>query len=261
MCDRPKRPGMTEGRDVAAIDLPGGDRLEAALYAFLIGAGGYIGIQFGVLAIALLATAVVGELGDIALNAVGGVGTGLGAIAFVAIYFEHSRHDADFLDLEPPGLRDVGYVVGGIVLLTAIIVAISALANELGVTFSQHSLEEQAREGDERLLLLLIPVSILFIGPGEELVFRNVVQKRLAEHFSTWGAIGVASVIFAAIHFSAYATGSPPQILGSLAIVFALSILLGWIYARTEKLVVPALTHGIYNAVQFGLLYYEIAGV
>lgn len=252
---------MAEEGDAGWVDLPGDERVDATIVAFLVGVGGYVGIQLGVLAIALPIDAAVGGLGDITLNVVGGVGTGVGAVAFAAIYFEHSRHDADFLDLDPPGLRDLGYVVGGILLLTLTLLGISIIASELGVTFSQHSLEEQARGGDERLLLLMIPVSILFIGPGEELVFRNIVQKRLAEQFSTAGAIGVASVIFALIHFTAYAGGAPPQVLGSLGIVFTLSVLLGWIYARTEKLVVPALVHGVYNAVQFGLLYVEIAGV
>lgn len=243
------------------FDLPGDDRVDAAVYAFLVGLGGYLAFQFSALIIVLPVDAAVGGLGDIGLTVVASVGTGLGAVLFAGIYFEHSRHSVEFLDLDPPGLRDLGYAVGGLVLLTGTLIAISVLATELGVSFSQHSLEQQARDGDERLLLLLIPVSILFIGPGEELVFRNVVQKRLAEQYSTYGAIGVASVIFAAIHASAYATAAPPQIVGSLSIVFVLSLILGWLYARTEKLVVPALTHGCFNAVQFGLLYVEIAGV
>jgi len=68
-------------------------------------------------------------------------------------------------------------------------------------------------------------------------------------------------VIFARIHITAYAGGSPAQVVGSLGIVFTLSVLLGWIYARTEKLLVPALVHGVYNAIQFGWLYVEIVGV
>ena len=37
--------------------------------------------------------------------------------------------------------------------------------------------------------------------------------------------------------------------------VFALSLLLGWVYARTENLVVPIFVHGAFNAIQFGALY------
>ncbi|AGN02577.1 abortive infection protein [Salinarchaeum sp. Harcht-Bsk1] len=236
-------------------------RFREAVLSFVLGASGYVGIQLTALVLVVGAIGFAGSLTDMEANVVAAVGTGVGAVFFALVYFEHSRHDASFLDLDPPGLRDVGYVVLGVVVLVGALFAISIVANALGLGLSNHSLADTAESADPLIVALLIPASILFVGPGEELVFRNVVQKRLGESFSTWGAIGLASVAFAAIHFPAYATGSLSQILASLVVVFTLSILLGWLYVRTEKLFVPALTHGIYNAIQFTILYVEVASV
>lgn len=242
------------------MSAPERDPLREVIAGLLVGAGGFVGIQIAAIAVLLVVIGFVGSLSELETNVVGAVGTGLGAVAFAAIYFDVSRHDASFLDLDLPDRWDVAYVVGGLVALTALLVAISIAANALGIGLSEHSLTEQAQDGNPTVVLLLIPASILFVGPGEELIFRNLVQKRLGETFSTWGSIGLASVVFATIHFPAYATAALPTILGSLVVVFALSILLGWLYARTEKLVVPALTHGLYNGFQFTILYFEVAG-
>lgn len=236
------------------------DRWHEVGIAFVIGIGGYLGLMIAAVVLAQVVLPFAGTLSDIELSLVSSVATGVGAVGVTWVYFQNSRHDRSFLDLEAPTLRDVGYVVAGVLGLTILLAGISVLASELGVTFSQHSIEEAAREGNHDLLLVLIPFSILFVGPGEELIYRNLVQKRLAETFSPRVAIGIASVVFGSIHVSAYATSGPAQILGSLAIVVALSVVLGWLYVRTEKLIVPALTHGIYNAVQFGLLYVGVAG-
>ncbi len=39
------------------------------------------------------------------------------------------------------------------------------------------------------VLLLLIPASFLLIGPGEELLFRGVVQGRLRDYFGLMSGV------------------------------------------------------------------------
>lgn len=238
------------------------DRWHEVWIAFVIGIGGYLGLMVAGVVVAQFVLPFTGTLSDLGLSVVSAVATGVGAVGVTWVYFRNSRHDRSFLDLDPPGLRDLGYVVAGLLGLVILLTGISVLANELGITFSQHSIEESARDGNAELLLVLIPFSILFVGPGEELIYRNLVQKRLEETFSPAVAVGIASIIFGSIHLTAYATSSAsaPQILGSLAIVGTLSVVLGWLYVRTEKLIVPALVHGLFNAFQFALLYVDIAG-
>jgi len=237
------------------------DRLREALEGLGIALAGYFGLQVAAIVLGSLLIGLAGDLTSMQLNVVSAVATGFGAVGFGIVYFNSSRHDASFLDLDAPDIRDAGYVVGGFLLLLAVLYAIVLTATLLGVGLSEHQIGDAADAADPLLVLALVPLSLLFVGPGEELIFRGIVQKRLTETFSDSGAIAITSLGFAAIHFPAYATAALPRIAASLALVFSLSVLLGWVYARTRKLVVPALVHGLFNAFQFTLLYADVAGI
>jgi membrane protease YdiL (CAAX protease family) len=110
-------------------------------------------------------------------------------------------------------------------------------------------------QGSPEVFLLLVPLSFLLIGPGEELLYRGVIQGTLTEEFSVPSAIVLASGLFAVIHtFSLQGEGKIVYIL----VVFVLALVLGFVYEYTENLVVPALMHGAYNAVLFGSSYLQM---
>jgi membrane protease YdiL (CAAX protease family) len=80
------------------------------------------------------------------------------------------------------------------------------------------------------LLILLV-----LVGLGEELLFRGVLQQEI-------GLIG-ASVIFGILH-------GPSRMLWPLAVwAAAMGAGLGWLYAASGNLVVPALAHALYDGV------------
>jgi membrane protease YdiL (CAAX protease family) len=108
------------------------------------------------------------------------------------------------------------------------------------------------------IIPLLIAASFLVIGPSEEILYRGVVQGRLRETLSPAPAILIASAIFAAVHVMAL-TGGISGRLTTIAILFLPSIVFGAVYEYTENLVVPALLHGLHNAVIFTILYITIA--
>nr|WP_305794470.1 CPBP family intramembrane glutamic endopeptidase [Halomarina rubra] len=110
------------------------------------------------------------------------------------------------------------------------------------------------------LLLVLIPLSVLLVGPGEELFYRGVVQGWLRESFGPVGAIVAASVLFASIHVPGLVGSSGLAVLATLAIIGFLALYLGALYEYTGNLVVPALVHGLYNATQFALAYVQATG-
>jgi membrane protease YdiL (CAAX protease family) len=186
---------------------------------------------------------------------------GIGTVTVAGAYISISDLDRSYVDARLPTRREWGYVVGGTVLLLASNLVISALFGWLGVESTTHSLI-RAAEDDPAILLPLVPLSYLVVGPGEELLYRNVVQKSLYEEFSGVGAVAVASVIFAAVHLPAYAdpNGTTLALLNTLATVFALSLILGAVYERTGNLTVSALVHGSFNAVAFAVAYAEITG-
>jgi membrane protease YdiL (CAAX protease family) len=104
----------------------------------------------------------------------------------------------------------------------------------------------------ETLLAVMVPASLLVIGPAEELLFRGTVQKYLRERFSPTAAILGAGVLFAVIHVLALVTATGVGVALSLGIIFVVGLSFGWLYERTGTVVAPMIAHGAYNALIFG---------
>ena len=239
-------------------------RTVAALSMSAVGVAGFLAIQLWLvvlLAIAIPATTgfAWGDLAATTVTAVGQVGTVLGVGCVAIGYLVLTDRGWDFVDLEWPDRWDVAYVVGGFVVLFGAAIALNAFLTATGTESQGHTTFTQAQSNPE-ILLLLVPASILVIGPFEELLYRNVIQKSLYDHFSRAGAVVVASIPFALVHFPAYYGGHVGQSLVSLGIILALSLILGALYAKTENLLVPAFVHGLYNAVIFYSAYVTMTG-
>ena len=124
----------------------------------------------------------------------------------------------------------------------------------LGFDHASNQIIEIGRQGPT-VFLVLIPLSFLLVGPGEELLYRGVIQGTLRESFHPARASVLASLIFAMVHvFSLQGSGK----LVYIGVVFTLALVLGAAYELTDNLAVPALIHGAYNAAQFGLAYYTV---
>ncbi|MFC4436707.1 MULTISPECIES: CPBP family intramembrane glutamic endopeptidase [Natrialbaceae] len=177
---------------------------------------------------------------------------GLGSIA--AAYLLWRGHGLSYLDLERPDLRSVLWTVGGLAMIFGALVAISLLMSAIGVDTAEHGTAQQAEQNPE-LLVVIIPAMILIVGPFEELLYRNVIQKSLYDTFSRYGAVVVTSVIFAGVHVAAYGTAGAGEVLASLGVLFGLSLILGFVYERTDNLMVPAIVHGCFNAAQMAMIY------
>ncbi|MFW5937838.1 MAG: CPBP family intramembrane glutamic endopeptidase [Halanaeroarchaeum sp.] len=176
-------------------------------------------------------------------------------LAIVAVGYLRVRDlGLGYIDVQWLDRRDWLYVAGGIVAMYVVLLAVGALSSWLGIPSTEHGLIEAAR-GEPSILLWFIPLSWLAIGPGEELLSRNVVQKYLYDSFSRRSAVLVGTLVFTAIHLPAYSTGGAAAIFATLVRLFAISLVLGIVYERTENVVVAALVHGTYDAIQFGLAY------
>ena len=224
----------------------------------------------GLFAISLWASVIVvaggaflpGGLPDMLRLAVSAIALGLGTGTIALVYFALTDKSLSYLDFRLPGLRGLGYAAAGIVALFGLNVVVSLLLRQLGLGTASHSIEQTARQGDPTILLLLIPAAFLIIGPGEELLYRNIIQKSLYETFSKWGAVVVASVVFALAHIPAYAAGasSLSALASTLAVIFLLSLILGSVYLKTENTTVSALIHGAFDAIIFAAMYVQITG-
>ncbi len=161
-----------------------------------------------------------------------------------------------YLGVRRPSLRELLIVVVGYVLALGAAITGGVLVTLTGVESGSNQVAELGFQHPE-VLLLLIPASFLLIGPGEELLFRGVVQNRIREALGPVPGVFLASLIFASIHFVAL-TGGVGARLVSIGILLFPSLVFGAVYEYTGNLTVPALVHGAYNATLFSLIYVVI---
>lgn len=179
--------------------------------------------------------------------------------ALVALGFLYATHRGlKYVDLSWPSVRNLGMIAGGVVASFGIWAAASVIITGLGLPATDHALFEPGEDGSAQLLLILIPLVLFVNGPVEELLYRNVIQKYLAERFSTPIAVGTASAVFALAHVPAYFTAGLGALSVTLSLLFVVSCLWGLIYVRTESLLVVSVIHGLYNALLIAGLYVQV---
>jgi len=183
----------------------------------------------------------------------------LAQLTIGGLYLKLTGRGIAYLDIERPELSDFVPVIGGLGAILLVLVGVNLLLSMLDVGSAQHSVVSNTDSANYEVFLYLVPISIFVIGPTEELMFRNIIQKRLRESLSMPAAIIGASVIFALIHIPSYATAGLQQLVVSLTMVFLFAIILGSTYEHTENIVVPMVIHGFFNALQFLLVYSRVA--
>ncbi|MDT3436860.1 MULTISPECIES: CPBP family intramembrane glutamic endopeptidase [Halobacteriales] len=179
-----------------------------------------------------------------------GVTFGLLAIGYLKL----SGLGLNFLALRRPTLRDAGWTVGGLLVFFVLYGAMNLVISALGVPVAENQVAQIGGQNPD-VLLLLVPFSLLLIGPGEELLFRGLIQGTLRRTFRPVSAIVIASAIFAVSHATALSGDGQ---LTYMAVVFVLALVLGATYEYAENLVIPAVIHGVYNAVLFSALYVRV---
>lgn len=181
-------------------------------------------------------------------------GIAFGGVALV--YLRLRDLPPSFIGARMPTLKDLGWVVGGYITAIVAIILAGLFVFFTGIQTSSNQAAELGIQNPE-VLLVLIPASFILIGPGEELLFRGIVQGTIRRVLGPVPGVVLASAVFAAIHFVAL-TGGVGGRLVSIAILFLPALVFGAAYERTGNIVVPALIHGLYNATLFSLLYVSI---
>jgi hypothetical protein len=82
---------------------------------------------------------------------------------------------------------------------------------------------------------------VFFVGLGEELLFRGLIQRNLGALFGwKWGLVGT-SLLFSIMHLT---WRSVPELL----FVFVAGMVFGIFYIRTGSLLSSIMIHGVNNA-------------
>lgn len=191
-------------------------------------------------------------------------GTALQYVGFfvaIALYLTSIGRRSLVTDhVRAPTLREGGVIVGGLVVLFGISVGISALLSTLGIEVAKNRVIQRGME-NPRLFLYMVPVTVLFVAPGEELVFRGVVQGLYRQALGPKAAILIASLLFGFAHWLALVGVGGTGKLVYVLIAAVLGIILGAAYEWTDNLVVPTVIHGLYNALRFLTGYVTAVGV
>lgn len=150
-------------------------------------------------------------------------------------------------------LGHVAKIAGSPAALTGLAVSVVAgVACQLVVVPALYSLVGQWLDGDPeesaRSLVAMVDssleaaalvVAVVVVAPlAEEVMYRGVLQRALAERLGTVGAVVVTSVIFAAAH-------------GQVILVpglFVFALVLGFLAVRFDGLVTPIVAHAAFNA-------------
>ncbi|MFC5973069.1 CPBP family intramembrane glutamic endopeptidase [Halomarina salina] len=148
-------------------------------------------------------------------------------------------------------------LVAGVGVVAAIVLAIlGSLVISLVVPVDQGATSVLGDIGavDPVALLVFAALSVVWIAPAEEYLFRGVVQGRVRQAFGIGATLAVAGALFASIHVFNYA-GTAAVIAAYLGLLVLVSVVFGYAYERTGNLTVPIAIHALYNAVLLGGSY------
>lgn len=167
-------------------------------------------------------------------------------VGYATVGLGYARRYALPIPARLPDLREIGWVLGGAVAALLLVSALAGLVSALGLDAAENAVGEVGADAPV-FFLVAAALSVLLVGPAEEILFRGAVQGRLRRSFGPVAAIGGASLLFAGVHVVAV-VGTLGATLVTVSILFVPSLVLGAAYERTRNVAVPALIHGLYNA-------------
>jgi membrane protease YdiL (CAAX protease family) len=139
----------------------------------------------------------------------------------------------------------LGGFLGMLALLTTAVIEVG------GDTLGAEVAKERAVRYPNSELFLLVAFQLLFVGPGEELIFRGYLQGEAEKAFNPFKAMLFSACAFGLIHVLFFVSINPE----SVVIIFVSSTIagLGFAYARrvSNNLAFPIALHGFWNALSF----------
>lgn len=241
-------------REIPPERVAGGIRAVSVAVLLILGA-------FLIAAVLLTIPALIpGELSPIAESAGEQLALGLGFVAATVGFLLMTGRQLGYLDIAMPDRRAIGWAGGGIVVVIATAILMGLVYSLIGVEGAEHEMSRRAREQGAAVLLIGMPLTLLVTAVGEELLYRNGVQKYLTEQFAPMVAIVLTSILFAVAHLPALTAVGAAGLVATLSMIFVLSVIIGIIYERTGNVIVPIVVHGTYNVFVFLLWYVDLVG-
>lgn len=158
------------------------------------------------------------------------------ALVLIAVFF------MAVIDRRRPVLKALGMsrdnqplkgFVAGATLNVLFLLAVLLIILVTGVSTFQGTGIEAYGPSEVVLSLIAMAIGTLFVGLGEEAVFRGYMQQILTDRYGIAAGLVVTSAVFALFHsLTPFAKLGPLYIVG----VFSLSLLLGYLFVITKSL-------------------------
>jgi membrane protease YdiL (CAAX protease family) len=153
------------------------------------------------------------------------------------------------------GLKRASFKVLMIVSLVAIPLFLTGVGISVGEEMAfgpdptSELLDKYVTPRDSFQLAALIILSLVLVGPCEELAFRGFVQRGFENSFGKTNGLLITSVLFALIHGL--------NTMYAIVPVFVISLVLGYVWQRTGgNTTASALMHGVYDAIALAAAYF-----
>jgi len=159
--------------------------------------------------------------------------------------------------LKELGLRKISFKILAIV----VIAAISTSLLKTGIMIGEEAIlgPDPMAETRQKILMpnnslqliAMIAISLIMVGPCEELYFRGLIQKGFENSFGNSKGLLIASLLFIIAHVSSG--------LYTVVSVVPVALIFGYVWQRTSgNTSASALVHGIHNSIGITLAYFAI---
>jgi membrane protease YdiL (CAAX protease family) len=154
------------------------------------------------------------------------------------------------LGLRKPSIRILMIVSAVAVPLFLLGVGISAGEEMVfGPDPTAETVEKAVMPREPFQLVAIIALSLVLVGPCEELAFRGFVQRGFENSYGKGRGLLVSSVLFGLLHGL--------NTLYAVVPVFVVGLVLGYVWQRTGgNTTATALMHGVYDAIAIAIAYY-----
>lgn len=226
------------------------------------GRGRTFAVSTGLLVLAIIAQMVVALPVMMGYLALGGSLTSpvafvafaaLGQLVFLMLGYLFISRRFGTVRAAIPSTGQLWLVAIGSVLVLAVTLGGMATLEAVGLAVPDDAMVIVA-QSHPWILLAFAALSLLLIGPAEELFFRGAVQGNLRTAFGPVAAIGLTSLLFGAVHITGFLSAGialSPAVLGSLSLNVLSAVVFGALYERSGNLTVPVIVHGLTNAIGF----------
>ena len=150
-----------------------------------------------------------------------------------------------FLAVKQVSLKQVGLTIGNYSLPRQISagVSIGLFSGMVEYLILKPAPIQLTGDGLQAILYIII-VMTLFVGFGEELLFRGILQEAYQNLFPTWSAILMASLQFGIMHYGWF---NPFEVLFS----YGIATIFGYSFWKTRSLIIPITAHSLGNIIMF----------